>query len=317
MKNNVGDKFYKFNENDELVINRITRIQNDNCFVLTDEQGNSIKADNKALEGFTKIKPDGYITSAIVGLQDGFKDVIITLHKREDIENGDNTPYCAARQNILDIFTNQIKKEDTTYIGVSISKDTCPDDVDYNIVLACNKMIHMYMVSVYIDDTFEDIINLIPTKKFDEVLVGMNKTIANVQGYCTSLKQLLDENGFMYDFYRAFKITRVPFSMELPQGEEQERLQEQQRLYLQDVLKVEMFETYVLKYSKEIDLKKILRNYVLVSDINNKLYVVGYDKGEYVNSYYKQNITDKREMVALLKFRNNNKNYRGSANGTF
>lgn len=308
MKIYLGDKFYTYDaQEDKFDVYRVTRIKNENSFVLQhQEKKQTIKASKDFIkDNYTKLKPDGYISFAIVDLQDGIKDTIISLYRMKDLENGEEVPYAACRQNIYDLFTNQIKERNKTYIGVSISKDTVPEGTPYEIVLSCNGISYNNMVSVYIDDTLDTVLSMVKEEKYDLVLKTLknNMTDNTIHGNCETLRQLLIENNFMYDFYNAFNIVKIPFDIEVI--EETYELIPYQREILEDCLKVEMFKTYVLEYDREIDLKKIQRDYVLISDINDKLFVVAYDKGKYINRYYQQNIKDKRDVVTMLKYRKN------------
>lgn len=306
MKIYLGDKFYVYNEEkSEFETFRIIRIKNTDSFILQDEQTKEKQTVTSQYlkDNYIKLKPDGYVSFAIVDLQDGIKDTIISLYRIKDLESGEQVPYAACRQNIYDLFTNQIKDKYKTYIGVSISKDTVPEDTPYEMVLACNGISYNNMVSVYIDDTLETMLSMIKEDKYDLVLKTLKNNLSDdsIAGSCETLRQLLVENNFIYDFYKAFDIVKIPFDIELV--EDTYELIPYQREILEDYLKTEMFKTYVLEYDKEIDLKKIQREYVLISDKNDKLFVVAYDKGKYINRYYQKNIKDKRDVVTMLKYR--------------
>lgn len=304
IKTLVGDKYYKILEDDSLDIIRIKRIKNENTFICIDNTNKEVKLSKKELEDYIKLKPDGYITLSIVELQEKIKDVLVCIHTRKDIDNGIQIPYAVCRQNIYDVFTNAINRDNNkTYVGCSVSIDTVPADVDYKMMVACNSVLSSNMISIYLDDKYEDILNLIQRKdKYDEILSILYNGILNadVYGYCNSLNQLLKDNNFMYDFHKAFNIEEVDFILEV---ENEYELIPEQRIILEDILKEEMFQTYVLKYDKEIDLNKIKRNYILVSDKKEDVYIVAYDKGEYINRAYRDNIKDKRDAVTLLKFK--------------
>lgn len=314
-KIHLGDKYYRFlGDEEEPQIIRIIKMKNTNTFVVEEEKsGDKYKIDKSVLDDFTKLIPDGYISFAIVNLEADLKDTIIALYRQDDLRDGNTVPFAACRQNIFDLFSNQIKRkefggDDIHYVGMSMSKDTVPEGVQYEMILACNGVSDYYMVSVYIDDSLDKILSLVREKKYDIILQTLkNKmTATNIYGNCTTLRQLLEENGFMYDFHSAFKITEVPFEVKIM--EETNEIIPEQRIIIEDILKVEMFKTYILKYDKGIDLKKIQREHILISDLNDNLYVLAYDKGAYINRYYQQHIKDKRDVVAMLKYRKNNGN---------
>lgn len=296
----LGDKFYKYKEEtDTLEIIRIKKIKNENLFSY--EINGVIHSISKQdlLNQYTRLKPDGLVAFTIVNLENKLKDVIVSLYRMKDLEDGKLVPYCACRQNIFDMFTNQVQKGKTMYVGVSVSQDTMPDDTPFEIVLACNGIDYMNQVSVYLDDTLEDIMSYVNKSKFDETLSTIYNNVTNkdIKGYCNSLKQLLEENDFMYDFLTAYNIIRVNFAID----KDVEELDPFRREYIEGILKEEMFKTYVVKYDKEIDLKKIERSHILISDKNKEIFIIAYDKGEYINREYAKNIRDKRDAIALLK----------------
>lgn len=300
MKIYLGDKFYKYNEeNDTIEIIRIKKIQNENLFSY-DINGISYKiSKEQLLKEYTRLKPDGFVAFTIVNLENKLKDVIVTLYRTKDLEDGSSIPYCACRQNIFDMFTNQVQKGKTMYVGVSVSQETMPDDTPFEIVLACNGIDYVNQVSVYLDDTLDDLLSFVNKSKFDLVLTNIHNNVTNkdIKGYCTSLKQLLEENDFMYDFLRAYNIIRLNFAIDKDTTE----LDPFRREAIEGLIKEEMFKTYVVKYDKEIDLNKIERSHIIVSDKNKEIFIIAYDKGEYINREYAKNIKDKRDAVALLK----------------
>lgn len=305
MKILLGDKFYKYNkETDTVKIIRIKTIKNENSFVAYDEKTKEVIRITKQEIfdlGYTRLKPDGCILFTVVLLQDNMKDVIVSLYRTKDENNG--IPYCICRQNIYDLFANQIQKNNIHYIGMSISIDTCPVDVEYQIMLACNGIDKSTMISYYIGDTLDDILSFIKLDKFDIVLKTMYDKIDirnnTIRGYCSNVRDLLTQNNFMWDVLRGYNIYQTPFEIIVIE----DQLDPAQRMVLEDMLKVEMFQTYVIKYDKDINLNDIKREYVLVSDIKDNVYIVAYDKGEYINRIYRDNIKDKRDAQLLLKYK--------------
>lgn len=304
----LGDKFYKYiEEEDRIEIVRIIKMKNTETFIIEREDTKDKFKINRdrLLSEFTRLKSDGFISFAIVNLQDNLKDVIVSLYRSKDIDNKVALPYAACRQNIFDLFSSQIKREginsDVTYIGISVSVDTIPEDTPYEMVLSCNGIIENTMVSVYIDDTLDSILSMIRESKYDLVLKTLNNRLSDpkIVGSCESLRDLLIYNNFMYDFHKGFNIVKVPFKVEILESYE---ILPEQRIYLENDLKVEMFRTYTLEYDKEINLNKIEREYILISDVNDKLYILAYDKGKYINRVYQQNIKDKRDILTMIKY---------------
>ncbi|MGL5749327.1 MAG: hypothetical protein ACRCXT_02280 [Paraclostridium sp.] len=304
----TGEKYYTF-KGDSPVVFRVIKTKNELQSSIRWENTNIVETINNSeiSSKYILLKPDGYISSNIVEVDNGYKDVLVTLFRRKDLDQKMGVPFAACRQNIMDIFTLQTQRpeDNNIYIGLSVNINNIPEDVAYETILGCHCIPYNKMVAIYLDDTFDSIFELINNKKFDEVLSIMKNQNNNtfIKGYCDTLKQLLTENNFMFDFYSAFDITKVAFDIEVINDE----LHPEQVILLEDIFKCEMFKTYVIKYGKDINLNDIQRSYNLISDNKDNLYIVAYDKGEYINRYYRDNIKDKRDSVMLLKHMNKNK----------
>lgn len=299
----VGDKFYKYDEKeDKTEIVRIIKQKNENTFTCIDQDTKEKKKKTRQeLENdFIKVKSHGQLVFSIVELELGFKDVVVALYTREDMDKGELLPFAVCRQNIVDIFTMNINhKKDTYFTGLSLNKNNSPEGFNFEMMIACNRIIESNIVSCYLDDELDFLLSLINHSKYDTTLLSLSTiTNKNVMGHCDSLTQLLKENDFHYDFLRAFNIHRFDFEIETIDGIE---LIAEQRIFLEDFLKCEMFKTYVIKYDDSINLKKIKRTNIKVYDSKGNIYIIAYDKGEYINRIYKDTIKDKRDAAALLK----------------
>lgn len=288
-KTGIGSKYYRYlDEQSEPEIVRIYSTNlNKNEVKYYDTNWNKHSMYVKDfLETYRRLKQDGIIGISSVKV-DKSDDVIIAL----GIPNKGDTklPYVVCRQCVYDFFTNNARKtDDIVYVGVSVSQETCPANIDFGLMLSCNEMNFTSWVNVYLDDTIDDIMRITRTKRYDDVLrniASISPMVNNTKasGYQTSVRDLLVNNNFMYDFHKAFDVIEVPSHID----EETEGLDLVNILYLENELKVNIMETYVIPYTREIDLRTIKRKYVLVTsaaDKFDKVYIVGYDvpDGEYV-----------------------------------
>jgi len=299
---NKWDKFYKVNEDDSIEFLRLIKAKNANSYVLLNSEKERIKLTEDELSKYVKLRPDGYINYSIVSLDAGIRDVIVSMFKREDIENGDAIPYCICRQNIFDLFTHNFTQNNTVqFVGCSVSKDTCPADIDYKMIMGCNAIIDNINVSMYVDDTLDDLLEPINVLNFNSVLFKnyiKNKSVSQ-PGYCKTLKELLHINNFMYDVLKAFNIIKVPFIVEY--DENSNEIDINQRKFLENYFKVEMFKTFVIPFTKEIDLKKIERDHIIISDDSNIIFIILYDKGEHLNINKERQFSLVRDQIVKFK----------------
>ena len=282
----VGSKFFRYNnESDYPEVIRIRQVFKERVRY-RDADGNTKSMSKEYLfNNYQLLTPDGIIMAVIAKVGE-VDDAIITLWKMNDTDA--STPYAVCRQLIQDVFTNNTRTTDNiSYVGVSISKDTCPANIRFNDVLACNSVEYQVSIAIYLDDTLDMILSLFNNRRFDNALRSASRVSSPdgmiFVGFASTLKDLLKENHFMYDFRKCFNIVEIPFKVD----ESTEALSSQNILFLEDLLKVNIMETYLIKYTKEIDLKTIKRDYILAASIEEdfqNIYIVGYDKadGEYV-----------------------------------
>ena len=287
-----GTKFYRYIENQENP--EIIRVYNipsqkmrpKDSVIYLDEEGNKNRMSLGYLnDNYKMLKPDGVIIFTIVTVMNG-PDVIVAL---QDTRSGHTEPYAICRQSIYDTFSNITNtNENMEFVGMSISRDTCPANIRFEDCMACTGLKFNNSVAIYIDDTLDSILGLFSNTKYDKALEESKKVIESSDnkvflGLNTTLKDLLISNNFMADFRKCFKIMEIPFHID----RESESLSIENILFLENALKCNIMETYVVKYTKEIDLSSIKRDYTLVSSAADQfkdLYLVGYDiaDGEYV-----------------------------------
>ena len=309
MKIYVGDRFYKEFSDDDKEDFRIVKIKNENTFRIKYTNGELDTITRDVIEKeYVRLIPDGLIAMNIVNVgkvrpedKEELKDVIVAIYITEDLDNGVNLPFAVCRQSIEDLFTKQINTNPyVQYAGMSMNQNNVPAGCDFIMILACNSIAYSVGCSVYLDDTLEDILGLINTKKFDDVLSSMHAKIApNVFGYYPTVKELLVNNDFMFDFRQAFNIEKVYFTMKV--NEEDYSMDLEQLKVLENIVHFIMEEPYVIPFSRDINLDDIKRSYLLVSDEKDNIYIVIYDKGEYKNIAEKQNFITRREIVSMIK----------------
>lgn len=309
MKIYVGDRFYKQVSDDDSEDFRVVKIKNENTFRIKYSNGNMDTISRSTIEkDYVRLIPDGLIAMNIVNVgkanpndKEELKDVIVAIYKTEDLDNGVNIPFAVCRQSIEDLFTKQINSNPyIQYAGMSMNQNNVPAGCDFIMILACNSIAYSIGCSVYLDDTLEDILSLVNTKKFDEVLSSMHSKIAsNVYGYYPTLKELLENNDFMFDFRQSFNIEKVYFPMLI--NKDDYTIELEQLETLENIVHFIMEDPYVIPFSRDIDLDEIKRSYLLVSDIKDDIYIVIYDKGDYKNIAEKQNFITKREIISMIK----------------
>lgn len=291
---NIGEKYYYYttdkNNNDILNIVKITKVRKNEVHgILNDKTKVIVKLPE--LKTYTLLKPDGYITLSIVELGDKNEDVIITLSRSKD-GGMTSEPFAICRQAVADVFANQIIREDLTFlIGTSVNKDNCPTNVDFKMLLACDKLKYYKIIACYLDDKLNDVMSLNPSSKFDETLNSLYNKAPKiikqmdislpVHGFCKSLKELLEYNNFELDYLAAFGIHK--FNEIIDYDIDTLQISDKQKPMIEEIVGKYMFNAYVIKYDKTINLNLIKRSHVLISDKKGDIYIIAYDAGEHLD----------------------------------
>lgn len=290
----IGEKYYYYttddNGEDKLNIFRILKVRkNEVIGVLNDKTRMSIN--NNELKTYTLLKPDGYLTLSVVELGDKSEDVIISISKTTE-NNTLSAPFAVCRQSVLDVFANQIMRDDLPLlIGTSVNQNTCPTNVDFKMLLACDNLKYYKIIACYMDDKLDDVLKLIDTTKFDEVLskiyhrapaiVTKLNTKLPVHGFCKSLRELIEYNDFELDYLAAFGIHKVDMVVKF--DENTLSIDDEQKKVIENIVGKYMFNTYVVKYDKTINTSLIKRNHIFVSDKNDDIYIIAYDSGDHLD----------------------------------
>lgn len=292
----LGCKYYRYIDDDNVEVIRVYKYNGTDVKVYLDNDKESkFKLSKQELDvNYVRLNPHAITIFCIANLKDNLDDVIVSVHKMSDLLSNEPTPYCVCRQNITDIFANQLRLSNKLYTGCCMSVQTCPPDIDYRMMMACNGISKSISVCTYMDDTLDDILGLIKTKDFDNTLVSLftdhvnyetknNSALAVIKnritkldyynGYCKTLRLLLEQNNFMYDFYQAFNI--IPLDTEVIINEDS-TVDNITVSIIEDIYQIHIGSTFAMKYWYDIDLDEINNTYTLVIDKNDNLFVIAY-----------------------------------------
>lgn len=301
-----GDRFYyKHSTNDNLNL-RVVRIKNENTFNCKRNDGQLVKiSKQQLLNNYIRIVPHGTLFVSIVDMGDKLHDVVVSLFRMSDLKDKSITePWCVCRQHISDIFSETMNQNPyLKYSGISLSQNTLLKGQKFQDVLACNGILENRKYSVYLNDTIEDLLFLIDKN----YMKRLNDSLENLEhimnddthtGYVKTLKELLINNDFMYDFLDGFGVQRVSFPITEPDGAELEPLH---RYEVEKITSCEMLKTYTIPYSFNINTHEIKRSCQMVSDTNNNIFIIAYDKGKYMSESLKDSIKRNNDVYMTLK----------------
>lgn len=339
--NMVGYKLYKEDENGNSHMLRITRMKKPfkidtntkdpaeiNVYDYETESIKKVRVDS--LKDYSPIKPDGIFTISIVHIRDAkgqvYRDVIATAAKYLLVELGiDNTPYVVCRQNINDIFYSLMSSDPETdnLVGLSVSKDTCPSNFDFKLMLAADSVECSDIVNFYRTDNIDDILKLFNIKKYNDVLLDSFQTyIKRIKkpeynfkkecgGWCRDLETLLKINNFESDINQMLDITKVEFNIsnfveekDMPgkPGYKYTIANDDFKTWLSITFKHNISEAGILVYDHDINLGDFKNNnHLLIKDITGTLYLIVFTSyGEFLEEDLK---TKAAELDFSTKFK--------------
>ena len=310
----IGAYFFKYEENEngeqELILLRLYKVKSKNTFLLRDKQKNKVVLSKKQLEEFSMLEPDGLIIHVLASDPQQGVDTMCLLYRMKDINDNINEPYAVCRQNIIDPFEMILNNDPyTTVVGVSISRDTAPEGFDFKSVCIAAGVRDQKINFIYKDDSFEDIMSFVNEELYDKALIIIKDHMDDsdnikYKGFKDSYRSLLVENDFMYDFRRAFDIIRLNLTIDTSINRWTEdgiyKISENEIRTIESLTKHVVISPVLIKYDKTIDLDEIQRSYILFEDLNKELYIVSYDKREYINREY-DSLEDQRDKELLQR----------------
>ena len=106
----------------------------------------------------------------------------------------------------------------------------------------------------------------------------------------------------MYDFRRAFGIVRLNLTINTSIDSWTEdgiyKISEKEIRSIESLTKHKVMSPILIKYDKTVDITEIKREYLFFEDLNKELYIISYDKGEYINREY-DSLEDQRDRELL------------------
>lgn len=305
----IGAYFFKY-EKDELILLRLYKVKDENTFLLKDKQKNKVVLTKEQLEEFTMIEPDGLIIHVLASDPQHGVDTLCMLYKIEDIDNNIMEPYAICRQNVIDPFETILNNDSSKiYVGVSMSRDTAPADFDFKSLCTAAGVRDQKINFVYKDDSFEDIMSFVHESLYNKALniikSHMSKDDRSTYiGFESTYRQLLIDNDFMYDFRRAFNIVRLNLTIDTSIDSWTEdgiyKISDKEIKTVESLTKHQVIAPILIKYDKSVDIDSIKRDYLFFEDLNKELYIISYEKGEYINREY-DSLEDQRDRELLRR----------------
>lgn len=283
----IGAKFQTF-ENDVRKVVRLTKYKNDNTVVVLDENGvKTILPIGVLKEKYVELSPDAFLNLMITSNDnyDG-QDVYACVNKALDLALGKQEPSLILRQDIYSYAKNPLSMGNVVWVGDCLTDNTMPGDgklVDMMEFTNIDKKDYFYL---YSNDTIDDIFTIIgkDAKKYDTVLAELvERNSDTIKGYCSTLRQLFEENGFINAYRSIFGIAQVDWPVVLGDESYNENgdiiLNAKQIKAISDILRKYITNVKVIEYDYDIDVSEIVAfKHIMISDEKQKIYLIAYEE---------------------------------------
>lgn len=292
-KYKIGCKyqFYdKFSENDRTLY-RLMRLEHNGSSIIfkkcgTDEQliKTPEQVDNTAVE----IQPDALLHIMWTKYENNDDDMYVRVFRTDTLnpDKLDDSLAVIMRQDCISQIKAMFGGSMKVYVGECLTKDIIFDQETSMTDLYDFDHVEVDMlIYLYCDDTLDDVMSLVGknTKLFDDVFKGLSKKNSDVViGYATSLKEFLEENGFIDAFRSIFGIVPIDFPIILGKesydDDDNIILNKKQHSRLEDILRKHIKDVKIIDYDYDLDIRQIV-NYphIMVSDLQEKIYLITYN----------------------------------------
>lgn len=278
-QNYNGLKLYKTVGDDEVETIRVVRRKSDKVMIAQIDGDPTSRREYSIdeLKEYRAITPHGVFVVAIVkvGKNNALKDVVTMIGRASE-----NTDYAMCRQNIVNPYYQSfsgIKK-----FGIAFSRDNCPNYVDYDEAKGFDELVKSYNFSIYRDDTEDSIFDIASSavEAANKILADTKQKFKRNKDFCENLSDLLNKHDFWDLFNDMFEITTIPGVIE--DGINCKFLNLAQICFLQDKIAHSMREITTIPYWYDMDFSKIITDFMLVRDLTGEVYVIQYQKGEFI-----------------------------------
>lgn len=263
----TGKRFFKYNPDTDITnAFRVIKVLNENKIECKDESNDKVFTLNKkALSEYNTLIPDALYCISLVSTSKAQNDIILYVMRKEDMEKSTPIPNIIGRQMILND-----KNVDKIVLGDYITNAI--ENKELSLFLSASKIHSTIMINSYLDDSIEDIENLLSDDK-DKINRMMENNFKNFKA--NSLKH--EYHGEIYgpeSIHDLLQIMQkdIDSSLGISSLDPNTLSKEEFELFVGSPYT----NLSVVEYKKDIDLDKIQSNYFLSRFEDGKVYVVSY-----------------------------------------
>lgn len=295
----VGSKYYRYDKDGNREVFRVASPYMDDgdevVHVIRENTDDLMYISKKEFDSLIQIIPDAKLDLMITQYEDPEKkDVYAWVYRTDVIAEGRSDPSLMLRQDVYSQAKNAFGTDGVAWVGECLTDQTNPTHVPLKSLAEFNEVELSYPISLYITDSIEDIINCIDTDtlgRYDSVLKKLTKYNSNeIKGYCSTLRELMEENGFIGYFRSIFNVTQVDWALSGKTDDNGDlQFTEDEFNKFQDLIRKYISNVKIIEYDRDIDIHELVNTpHAMIADSNDKIYLVVYD----IVSDYKTEIDD-------------------------
>lgn len=299
-KRRIGTKYYRFTSTGDIEIIRIIRNKNVNTIIAVNDETytGKIKPEDyitltpQDLEKYRMLLPHAQMVACPVKTSDAsnaVEDVLFLVSKCIDRNEGIEfmAPDLVCRQIITDMYAIIGGHDDC--LGLSATRKACPVNVDFDRLwktcVPIKDAKHTQFVSVYQTDTFDQLLGLLNTSTYDEMLKYYSDIVykgMGIKGVCSSVRELMEVNGFYYDFLSIFDIMPMP-KVIIKKIDNNFILYDMDLYRIEWAIKTKMSDVLITEFNYFVSDEKLQESsysYIKIADSTGKIYVIQYSPVE-------------------------------------
>lgn len=296
-----GNKYYRVLDDGTVDVVRIIRHKNVETLVCVDDNEYdgvsrhryyTVKKE-ELLSKYRLLLPHGQVVLMNCKSDMGVRDVVVVatrIDSASDINDQNTITFgqieVVCRQWLVDFLAHITEHSGKTVMGLSINRASCPTNVNFDNLTSDCKIINdqAQFISIYRQDTLDQILGLLRTIPSDEILSTYYTTYNDpnvrntIVGLCPNTKALMEKNGFLTDIRMMFGIAPVRIKVKYDENSNSYILSNTEVAQLEYTLKATMSDILIFPDDIYLDEDKLSKDYThtRICDETGKLYVVQY-----------------------------------------
>ena len=270
--NIIGVK-YQF-QTDGKIYRVIDKINHNYILKSKDSEETKKATEQQLINKYIRLIPDAFMNIMLCKDPD---DVYVCINKASNIAKGDIIPSLILRQNIPNQYNNN---HTTIVMGDCITEYNNRFETKMQVCMQCSNITYYYTFSMYLDDTLDDILSIIPDNVLNKInnylkYIEKNKK-PNTIGYKTDLKLLMYDLKLVQRYREIFQIFPIGWTIDIGNynSDGDIILTNMQKELIYNIMDSEIPINGVIKYDIDIDSNNVGDNTLWVSDPSNNIYII-------------------------------------------